>query len=59
MISFLKDSDSSTSEVQEFFDELGGGSPDEVADSSAGGDDAAFESSLEKKLALHRFLTFS
>lgn len=43
--------------MQEFFDELGGGSPDEVADSSAGGDDAAFESSLEKKLALHRFLT--
>lgn len=48
------DADSSQSEIQEFFDELGGGSLDDVADSGTGGDDTAFESGLEKKLALYR-----
>ena len=48
------DADSTHVEIQEFFDELGSGSLDEVADASAGGDDATFESGLEKKLALFR-----
>lgn len=48
------DANSSSSEVQEFFDELGGGSPDEVADGTDEVDDAAFESSFESKVALYK-----
>ncbi|XP_054715456.1 gelsolin, cytoplasmic-like isoform X2 [Uloborus diversus] len=48
------DGDSSSSEIDEFFEELGGGSPDDIADSAEGGDDNTFESELEIKIALFR-----
>lgn len=48
------DDDSSYSEVQEFFEELGEGSSDDVSDASAGGDDTTFEADLEKKIALYK-----
>lgn len=51
---FPLDANSSNSEVQEFFDELGGGSADEVADGSDEVDDAAFESNFESKVALYK-----
>ncbi|KAG8192852.1 hypothetical protein JTE90_014629 [Oedothorax gibbosus] len=48
------DANSSNSEVQEYFDELGGGSPDAVADGSDEVDDAAFEANFESKVALYK-----
>ncbi|KAF5272844.1 hypothetical protein FQR65_LT00440 [Abscondita terminalis] len=41
-------------EVDEFFQVLGNGSPSEVPDESAGGDDEQFESSQERTVTLHR-----
>lgn len=44
-IIFFSDESASGDEVEAFFAGLGGGSPDDVADEAASGDDAAFERS--------------
>lgn len=44
---FLADEYSSQPETCRFFEELGSGSPDEVADETVGGDDAEFEKKQE------------
>ncbi|KAK4871750.1 hypothetical protein RN001_015874 [Aquatica leii] len=41
-------------EIQEFFDVLGHGSPADVPDESTGGDDEQFETSQERTVALYR-----
>lgn len=48
------DEASSEDEIQEFFDKLGSGSPSEVPEESAGGDDQEFESSQERTVTLYR-----
>lgn len=48
------DETSTEGEVKRFFELLGGGSPLDVPDESAGGDDETFESSVEKVVTLHR-----
>lgn len=48
------DEASSDDEIQEFFTKLGSGSPAEVPEESAGGDDQEFEASQERAVTLYR-----
>lgn len=48
------DAASSGGEVQEFFDELGGGSSADIKDADSGGDDTTFERSVETEVSLHK-----
>ncbi|GIX68492.1 hypothetical protein CEXT_298461 [Caerostris extrusa] len=48
------DENCSSSEVQEFFDELGGGCADDVAEATTEADDQAFEATFESKIALYK-----
>ncbi|GFX69527.1 gelsolin, cytoplasmic [Trichonephila clavipes] len=48
------DENCSSSEIREFFEELGGGSPDDVADATCEDDDKAYESTFEAKVALYK-----
>jgi len=48
------DESSSNDEVKEFFTKLGSGSPSEIKEESAGGDDEAFEKSLEASVTLYQ-----
>lgn len=45
---------SNTSDQQEFFDQLGFGSPDQVPDEATGGDDVEFENSDERATTLYK-----
>jgi hypothetical protein len=51
-LDFLADEYSNDREVSHFFEELGSGSPDEVADETDGGDDAEFERKQEVRFLL-------
>lgn len=51
---FILDQFSDTSEVQRFFTILGSGSPEEVPDADAGGDDAEFENNENKVVTLYK-----
>lgn len=48
------DASSNGGEVQEFFDELGGGSSGDIKDADSGGDDTTFERSVETEVTLHK-----
>ncbi|GBN32398.1 Gelsolin, cytoplasmic [Araneus ventricosus] len=48
------DENCSSSEIQEFFDDLGGGSPDDVAEATSDDDDKKFEANFESKIALYK-----
>lgn len=50
----IVDESSTEDEVAQFFEKLGSGSPTEVPDESAGGDDQEFEANQEKTVALYR-----
>lgn len=51
---FFPDEFSSQDDVNEFFEILGSGSPADLPDESAGGDDEAFEAAQEKVVTLYR-----
>lgn len=51
---FLADEYSNQTEVSRFFEELGSGSPGEVADETDGGDDAEFEKKQEVRILLKK-----
>lgn len=51
---FFPDQFSSEGDVQSFFTALGSGSPQDVPDESAGGDDEAFETTQERAVTLYR-----
>lgn len=54
MHSKLSDESAREEEIQEFFQELGSGSPSTLAEESSGGDDEQFEKNIDAQVVLYK-----
>lgn len=54
MFLFVLDESAREEEVQEFFQELGSGSPATIADETSGGDDEQFEKNIDANVILYK-----